>query len=765
MAAGLLGEYVARRTALVATAIPGTRAAGALSDLTDETVSALAGAASSAAGARFALFATGGYGARRLLPHSDIDLLIISHGDPRELESVVRGVVYPLWDAGLVVGHQVRSPTQHVRAIGEDIENLTTFLTARLVAGDPALADRVLAMAFQRVRKLARRAARSFLERERPGSPYLLEPDLKHGAGGQRDIDELVWHAAMHAGTSVSDAAPLVGAGLLTADERDALGHAQEAITAARWAIHASSERARHTMTLDDAALPGVDADAVQRALETVHHTLLCVRERLAGIPEHPAPPLDLQGLRRAAAVGPEGLPALERLAREGAFDGIAPRFSEMMPLRRPALSHRVTVGAHSLHALAILGAARDTDTPSAVHDALLVAALTHDVGKRDLASGHAARGAVDAADAARRLGLTPRTAWMATTLVREHLLLTDIALHADTSDEDVVLAAAARLGDRSLVAPLFRLTEADMRATGPDVWTPWRATMIADLAAKIDAALSPEIDGAGIVHAAERTRAEAIRRSSAVGASRTVLAFCEQAPLRYLADRSAQQVIRDARLVQSLAGPGRTGEFALDAVPEAVPGTWRLDIVTRDRPGLFATLAGVIALAGLDVLAAEAYTAANAIAVDSFVVASATRADADERTWTTLRSLLDDAIASRIDIEVRLAERRRHYPSRARSRVTPRVRAGARGAFSTALRVEVPDRVGLLHDLAHVIDRAGFDIRRAAITTADGVARDTFELADAEGAPPGPAELDGTLVPQILETVATSWADDPTLR
>ena len=65
---------------------------------------------------------------------------------------------------------------------------------------------------------------------------------------------------------------------------------------------------------------------------------------------------------------------------------------------------------------------------------------------------------------------------------------------------------------------------------------------------------------------------------------------------------------------------------------------------------------------------------------------------------------------------------------------------------FTTPVVVTAADRVGLLHDLAHAIDAAGYDIRRAMITTVHGVARDTFELTDAEGAPPEPDVLSASL-------------------
>jgi [protein-PII] uridylyltransferase len=493
----------------------------------------------------------------------------------------------------------------------------------------------------------------------------------------------------------------------------------------------------------------------VQRALERVHHTLLTVRARLAGGRPEADTPLGLPDLVAAAERGPDSLPALERAAWLGRLEHVAPGFGELMSLRRPALSHRYTVGAHCLRTLALIARPQAEAAPvplgNGSADALVVAALAHDLGKREPGQGHPERGQADARAIAGRMGLPPETGEAAATLVREHLLLSEVATRSDLSDEDVVLTAAARVGDLALVRPLFLLTAADMQATGPDVWTPWRAALVGDLAAKMEAALSPDIDGAGIVAAAEATRAEAHRRALAVGASRTVLAFLEHAPLRYLANRTADEILHDARLVQTLGGPGYIGEFAFSTRPAAAPETWLLDVVTRDRPGLFGTIAGVLALSGLDVLSAEAYTAAGGIALDTFTVTSATRAHVTERTWATLRATLDEVLAGRMDLEARLAERRRHYARTDATAGPTEVTAGGPMTFSTAVRVRAPDRVGLLHDLAHALERAGLDIRRAMIATTAGVADDVFEVTDAEGAPPSP-ETVRTALAQPLE-------------
>ena len=135
-----VARFLRERASLIASATPGPEAARTLSDLSDRAVSALAEAALSALATPWAVLALGGWGSRRLLPHSDLDLLVIAEAPAPELREALREVLYPLWDAGLVVGHQVRTRRDHERACRTDTETLTATLTGRVSATRRAIA-------------------------------------------------------------------------------------------------------------------------------------------------------------------------------------------------------------------------------------------------------------------------------------------------------------------------------------------------------------------------------------------------------------------------------------------------------------------------------------------------------------------------------------------------------------------------------------------------------------------------------------------------
>ncbi len=219
---------------------------GALRDAVDEA----------APQGRLALVATGGYGRREMCPASDVDLLLLHDKVPHaELERLVREVVYPLWDASLKVGHAVRDRRQAISLALDDLDTGTALLDARTVAGDSQLLRDAQS---EYLKKMRRRPGR-FLEqltradqerRQKAGdSAEVLEPDLKSGAGGLRDIQSLRWAAAALLGEPRLDA--LVSGRYLGAPDRARLARAYDEVLAARCALHLELDHPSDVLRMD----------------------------------------------------------------------------------------------------------------------------------------------------------------------------------------------------------------------------------------------------------------------------------------------------------------------------------------------------------------------------------------------------------------------------------------------------------------------------------------------------------------------------------
>jgi len=749
-------DFLAHRAAHIATATPGLAAARELSEMTDEAVRELSRAASSLHEGRWAIAALGGWGAGALLPASDLDILVLSETPAEKLKPFVEAVLYPLWDAGLKVGHQVRSPKQQKAAMREDIQTRTAALTGRPIAGDVVWAEQVLAGCAADAGKRAKRTLPELRDRDRPGHPWLLEPDLKNGAGGRRDYDELTWSAALLGGTVAHDPSALVGLGMLTGPELDTLADAAATVAAARWRLQREGFGDRLSLDVATDLAEAFDAELLQAALGDTALILERVRARTCRSAEPRSERFSAGELFERLDGGPDELPELLLAAQAGCIDGLVPGYRRLMAIRRPGLGHQLTVGAHCLTAacdITSLGGdptlARSAQTAGDLRTAQ-VAALAHDIGKIEGGAGHAERGTRPAAQAAVALGLSESAASDVADLVRLHLVLIETALRDDLDDEDAILRCAAKVGRAELLAPLHLLTAADSRATGPATWTPWTAALVGTLVARVDAALSESVDGAGLASRGQAVRDATLQAMSAT-ASADERAFVTQAPLRYLASREPAQVARDARLVAGLIAHGSAQQAAISVSAGPVVDTHTVTVAAKDRPQLLARLAGAVALAGLDILSVDAYSAPGTVVLDSFVVTSATRRPATTETFSALERFVDAALRDRLELATRLAERRRHYPARSRARV--RVTTQHSG-WDTAIIVTAPDRPGLLHDLARALTLEDVDIRWAKVLTIDGVARDTFHVVGPDGGPVDDPGVLGHLAMRIREAV-----------
>ena len=209
------------------------------------------------AGEKIAIVAVGGYGRGEMAPFSDIDLLfLLPYKQTPHTEQVVEYLLYLFWDLGLKVGHAVRSVTESLRQAKADLTIRTALLEARYLWGEQELfaelkrrfENEILrGTAAQFVEaKLAERDARH----QRVGdSRYQLEPNVKEGKGGLRDLHTLFWIAKYI--YRIDDVAKLVDLGVLSADESNRFARAQAFLWTVRCHLHYLAGRAEERLTFD----------------------------------------------------------------------------------------------------------------------------------------------------------------------------------------------------------------------------------------------------------------------------------------------------------------------------------------------------------------------------------------------------------------------------------------------------------------------------------------------------------------------------------
>ncbi len=206
-----------------------------------------------------AIVATGGYGRSVLAPFSDIDLLFLTPDGPSPgLLRRVEYMLYFLWDLGLKVGHATRSVAQCLEQASRDVTVTTTLLDARLIDGDAALFDefrRQFGASLDHAGSFlaAKQAERAARHRRFGESAYLVEPNIKEGRGGLRDLQTLYWMMRYVLGPVVErlDHPESVACGLLNLREVAQARRAWDFLWSVRFHLHYVSGRAEERLTFD----------------------------------------------------------------------------------------------------------------------------------------------------------------------------------------------------------------------------------------------------------------------------------------------------------------------------------------------------------------------------------------------------------------------------------------------------------------------------------------------------------------------------------
>jgi len=707
--------------------------------------------ASAPDGAKLALVAVGGQGRRALAPQSDLDLLLLTgkNADSAMVAAVADQLWYPIWDAGLKLGHAVRSSRDTLSLANEDLETATALLTARHLAGDESLTVELAEKAKSNWRKRGKRwleeLARSVDDRHAASGElaFDLEPDLKDGRGGLRDVHALGWARA--AGADIEDR-------LLS---ELALHH--DVLLAVRIELHRATAKPGDRLMLQDqdavaAALGDEDADALMarvaaagRAIawasdESWHEIKLGLsgplrdrfrRERqiddglvlrnarvCLADPEQPVTDpamvlrVGLSAARRGARIGletlaalesaaampvpwpaearellvdllrngPASIPVIETLDQFGVWTPLLPEWEHTRSLPQRNVFHRYTVDRHLLECSAEAASlAHRTPRP----DLLVIGALLHDIAK-GLPGDHSELGERAATEIATRLGFDAADVDAIAFLVRHHLLLPDVATRRDLDDPATIQAVAEIVGNVDRLALLRALSEADGLATGPTAWGPWKAQLVEQLSGRVANLLNGSGEG--------------------TPTGRSLFPDDEQ---RALMEQGGLHVIAQDE---------------------------RITVVFPDRLGVFFRVAGALALHDLDVVEANVHSEGG-MGVDEFRVIVG---GSGVLAWDDVRADVVKAVEGRLAVQARLDERARNTRRRERlgpSQFPSRVRFdNDASSDATVLEAVGPDRMGLLYGLTRALADLDLNVSSAKIHTMGSDVVDTFYVTLASG-------------------------------
>ncbi|MCH0541253.1 [protein-PII] uridylyltransferase [Streptomyces sp. MUM 203J] len=444
-------------------------------------------------------------------------------------------------------------------------------------------------------------------------------------------------------------------------------------------------------------------AAAAQSGLPLSRHAVRRLAEGAKPLPT-PWPAEAREQLVTLLGAGEATLAVWEALEAEGLVTRLIPDWERVRfrPQRNPV--HTWTVDRHLVEAAVRASSlTRRVGRP----DLLLVAALLHDIGK-GWPGDHSVAGETIARDVAVRIGFDQDDAEVLAVLVRHHLLLIDTATRRDLDDPATVESVAKAVGSVPALELLHALTEADALATGPAAWSSWRASLVADLVARVAAALAGDAP-----------------------------------PVAAVAAPSAEE---ERLAVEAL----RTGEPVLSLHAEAAPQDdepepvgVELLIALPDQAGVLPAVAGVLALHRLTVRSADL----RAIDLDAMGAAGPPvlvlnwRVAAEYGSLpqaARLRADLVRVLDGSLDVAARLAERDAAYPRRRGVQAPPpRVTVAPAGsaARATVLEVRAQDAPGLLHRIGRALEGADVRVRSAHVSTLGANAVDTVYVTSPEGA------------------------------
>ncbi|MGO9229760.1 MAG: [protein-PII] uridylyltransferase [Bryobacteraceae bacterium] len=738
-----------------------------------------------------ALVAVGGYGRRQMFPYSDVDLLLLFRSTEQAVQhkSVISAFLQQLWDSGLRMSHSVRTPEECAEVYDQNTELNISLLDQRYLAGDRALyaslAAKLPRFVLANRDALARNLAR--LTRERHAkygeTIYHLEPNVKETPGGLRDFQLFCWleqlrNTDSHRLGLAAPPAELEQAfrhlarlrtylhaasgrdnNMLSFEAQDSVAEQAGAADTAEWmreyfrharAIHRAAIRQLEITEAQNSGLLASFRDWRSRlgnAEFSVHRERVHVREA-STLDADPGVMIRLfefvarHGMRPSAEAEQQiaaRLPRLrEHFMRQPVWRALEPMFSlEHAPLAVRAMHdtgvltalfpelaateclvirdfyHRYTVDEHTLVAMQnvwnIQGPYKDLRSEVKQPALLLLAMLFHDSGKGWPDEGHVDGSLRLVRAAAHRIGMPDQDRETVFFLIARHLELSATMHSRDVFDPATIAAAASMVETVERLKLLTLLTYGDISAVNPTAMTPWRSDHLWQLYLAVYNELTRGLQ-------TDRIEPEP------TGPPKRI-AFLAGFPKRYLRTHSEAEI--DEHM--ALAERSRPTGIAVDI--RKLDSAWQLTLVTADRPGLFASLAGTLSSFGMNIVRAEAFSNRHGTILDTFTFEDPLHTlDLNSSEVERLAAVVERVLAGKTDVRQLLRNRPKAAPPTRKSAIAGRV-SFHNEASQTATLVEIvaQDRPGLLYALASALSDAGANIEVVLIDTEAHKAIDVF--------------------------------------
>lgn len=743
------------------------------------------------------LVAVGGYGRGEIAPYSDIDIMLLGRVRSEAITGSAQSVLYRFWDRGLNISHCFRTLKESIDDAMADLQTRTSLIESRYLAGDREVFDAFKrdmypGILYKRKREFVGALLREIDKRHKMygDSVYLLEPNIKEGRGGLRDIHSLSWLArvVLHSNGEGDQER------LLTPPEYRRFTKAFDFLLRARLCLHTVSRRRNDTLSFEFqkpvAERAGFrntkrflaeeimmrlfyrNARFIMDALEKVmkmsgwhyvgsripspfslkrispdfslaNNEIIAMDKGLFRNPDSIFEAFSLfartgkkfseqvrekirsrflfinkktRSSRKSVAYFFEILRSdrvydtLREMQDTGILDRFLPEFGRVRHLVISEPYHRYTVDEHTLIALRSLELLKQTreaklrylsDIMKGVRkEILFLAVLLHDIGK-GVSRKHEEAGYMMLKGILERFGVESSDRNRIEFLVKNHIYLSKLVMTRDADDPETIAQLAERVENEENLNALYLMTYADMSAVNPHFWTEWKAYLFHDVYLKTKEHL-------------RGSRGRYFRSTD-----RRLKEFVGNMPDRYLISSTDETIHADYLLAER----ARAEQVAL-SLQEHPDSIAEITIATANMPGLFSRIVGVVSRSGLNILRARLYTGQTGMVVDKIVVSNWR-----EVWWQGMEEQvkedLKEAILTMAETPPFQGRRPRPAPDRRFESFIEIDNETSRD--TTIIELLLPDRLGLLYDIATCFYGHSVDIISAIINTEDGVAQDVF--------------------------------------
>jgi [protein-PII] uridylyltransferase len=416
----------------------------------------------------------------------------------------------------------------------------------------------------------------------------------------------------------------------------------------------------------------------------------------------------------------------LREMHDTGTLGRFIPEFGALRMLVIHEPYHMYTVDEHTLCAIRNLETLRRTRLKSLEHlksiakelrhfDVLLLALLFHDIGKA-VGRHHEEEGYKRLKNIMERFNLESGKRTRVEFLVKNHILMSKMAMKREASDPNVIAHFAGIVGDMENLQALYLITYADMSAVNDTFLNSWKANLLKDLYVRTANYLL------GITEDREHY-IRSLHDSLPASDARSMSDFIRDMPERYFVSATKEQVLKDYQLSEKMKETGFT--MRIDSINE---GLTDITVSTRDLPGLFSLIVGYLSSKGLHIVTGRVFTGKSGTIIDRISVSNW-----NDVWWAGQEKDIEEGLG-RIIFERRpVTVVRRAAAAESIFDIFIELDNEASEEYSI-VEIFSADRLGLLYDISSVMSKLGVNIISAIINTASNLAQDVFSVQTSRG-------------------------------